>query len=246
MNNRYIFRYAAILVIIVAALLSGAAVLLGPYQQRNKDNEKMCNILNAAAIPNVSNENAQALFDKHCTQMLLLDGKGNVIDESGIAFNTNLKQELYNKEQGNEYSLPLFVINNGTQNINVIPLQGNGLWGAIWGYIAIADDCNTVVGANFDHASETPGLGAEITTEKFQQQFQGKTIMKDGQFVSIKVQKGGIITLPETDRTHAVDAISGGSITSKGVDEMINKVLSCYLPYFEKQRNSRTTNQFIQ
>ena len=243
MNNRYIFRYAAILVIIVAALLSGAAVLLGPYQQRNKDNEKMCNILNAAAIPNVSNENAQALFDKHCMQMLLLDGKGNVIDESGIAFNTNLKQELYNKEQGNEYSLPLFVINNGTQNINVIPLQGNGLWGAIWGYIAIADDCNTVVGANFDHASETPGLGAEITTEKFQQQFQGKTIMKDGQFVSIKVQKGGIITLPETDRTHAVDAISGGSITSKGVDEMINKVLSCYLPYFEKQRNSRTTNQ---
>ena len=246
MNNRYIFRYAAILVIIVAALLSGAAVLLGPYQQRNKDNEKMCNILNAAAIPNVSNENAQALFDKHCMQMLLLDGKGNVIDESGIAFNTNLKQELYNKEQGNEYSLPLFVINNGTQNINVIPLQGNGLWGAIWGYIAIADDCNTVVGANFDHASETPGLGAEITTEKFQQQFQGKTIMKDGQFVSIKVQKGGIITLPKTDRTHAVDAISGGSITSKGVDEMINKVLSCYLPYFEKQRNSRTTNQFIQ
>ena len=246
MNNRYIFRYAAILVIIVAALLSGAAVLLAPYQQRNKDNEKMCNILNAAAIPNVSNENAQALFDKHCMQMLLLDGKGNVIDESGIAFNTNLKQELYNKEQGNEYSLPLFVINNGTQNINVIPLQGNGLWGAIWGYIAIADDCNTVVGANFDHASETPGLGAEITTEKFQQQFQGKTIMKDGQFVSIKVQKGGIITLPETDRTHAVDAISGGSITSKGVDEMINKVLSCYLPYFEKQRNSRTTNQFIQ
>lgn len=246
MNNRYIFRYAAILVIIVAALLSGAAVLLGPYQQRNKDNEKMCNILNAAAIPNVSNENAQALFDKHCMQMLLLDGKGNVIDESGIAFNTNLKQELYNKEQGNEYSLPLFVINNGTQNINVIPLQGNGLWGAIWGYIAIADDCNTVVGANFDHASETPGLGAEITTEKFQQQFQGKTIMKDGQFVSIKVQKGGIITLPETDRTHAVDAISGGSITSKGVDEMINKVLSCYLPYFEKQRNSQTTNQFIQ
>ena len=246
MNNRYIFRYAAILVIIVAALLSGAAVLLEPYQQRNKDNEKMCNILNAAAIPNVSNENAQALFDKHCMQMLLLDGKGNVVDESGIAFNANLKQELYNKEQGNEYSLPLFVINNGTQNINVIPLQGNGLWGAIWGYIAIADDCNTVVGANFDHASETPGLGAEITTEKFQQQFQGKTIMKDGQFVSIKVQKGGIITLPETDRTHAVDAISGGSITSKGVDEMINKVLSCYLPYFEKQRNSRTTNQFIQ
>ena len=234
-STGYIFIYAAILIVIVATLLSVAAVVLAPFQQRNKDNEKMCNILNAAAIPNVSNDNAQALFDKHCTQMLLLDGNGNILDDSGKAFNTNLKQELYNKEQGNGYSLPLFVINNGTQNINVIPLQGNGLWGAIWGYIAIADDCNTVVGANFDHASETPGLGAEITTEKFQHQFKGKTIMKNGQFVSIKVQKGGIITLPETDREHAVDAISGGSITSKGVDEMINKVLSCYLPYFEKQ-----------
>lgn len=105
---------------------------------------------------------------------------------------------------------------------------------APFGYIAIAADGNTVLGANFDHASETPGLGGEITSEGFQKQFVGKTIMKGNKFVSIKVQKGGIASLPEADRNHAVDAITGGSITSKGVDEMIENTLQCYLPYFER------------
>lgn len=235
-NNRYIFGYAAILVIVVAALLSGAAMLLAPYQQNNKDNEKRRNILNAAAIPNVDGKNAQKLFEKHCTAMLLIDAQGNVTDRSGQAFNTDLKQELNNRQQGQPYHLPLFVINDGQRNINIVPLQGNGLWGAIWGYLAIAEDGNTIVGANFGHASETPGLGGEIATNGFQQQFAGKTLYKNGEFVSIKVQKGGIITLPESDREHAVDAITGGSITSKGVDEMIENVLRLYLPYFERNR----------
>ena len=233
-NNRYIFMYSTILVVVVAALLSVAAIYLAPFQKNNKDNEKKINILSAAGIPNVDADNAKQLFEKHCTAMLLLDDKGNVIDESGKAFDTDLKQELYNKEQSKPYGLPLFLINTDSNLAYVIPLQGNGLWGAIWGYIAIAADGNTVLGANFDHASETPGLGGEITTEAFQKQFVGKTIMQGSKFVSIKVQKGGIISLPEADRNHAVDAITGGSITSKGVDEMIQNVLQCYLPYFER------------
>ena len=233
-SNRYIFMYSTILVVVVAALLSVAAIYLAPFQKNNKDNEKKINILSAAGIPNVNADNVKQLFEKHCTLMLLLDGEGNVIDESGKAFDTDLKQELYNKEQGNHYGLPLFLINTDSNLAYVIPLQGNGLWGAIWGYIAIAADGNTVLGANFDHASETPGLGGEITTEAFQKQFVGKTIMQGSKFVSIKVQKGGIISLPEADRDHAVDAITGGSITSKGVDEMIQNVLQCYLPYFER------------
>lgn len=234
MNTRYIFRYAAILVIIVAALLSAAAMLLAPFQQQNKDNEKRKNILNAAGIELAEGENIQKCFEKHCKSMVLLDGKGNLVDKSGKAFNVNIKDELYNKEQGKEYHLPLFVINDGMRDINVIPLSGTGLWGGIWGYIAIANDGNTVVGANFDHASETPGLGGEITSSAFQSQFAGKTIRDNGVFVSIKVQKGGIMTLPEKQRAHAVDAISGGSITSKGVDEMIFNVLSLYKPYLDK------------
>lgn len=233
-SNRYIFMYSTILVVVVAALLSVAAIYLAPFQKNNKDNEKKINILSAAGISNVNAGNVKQLFEKHCTLMLLLDSEGNVIDESGKAFDTDLKQELYNKEQGKPYGLPLFLVNTGSNLAYVIPLQGNGLWGAIWGYIAIAADGNTVLGANFDHASETPGLGGEISTEAFQKQFAGKTIMQGSKFVSIKVQKGGIMSLPEADRGHAVDAITGGSITSKGVDEMIKNVLQCYLPYFER------------
>ena len=233
-SNRYIFMYATVLVVIVAALLSVAAIVLAPFQKNNKDNEKKVNILSAAGIPNVNADNAKQLFDKHCTAMFLLDGEGNITDETGKAFDADLKQELYKKAQGEPYGLPLFLIDSGNDPTYVIPLQGTGLWGAIWGYIAIAADGNTVVGANFDHASETPGLGGEITTEGFQKQFAGKTIMDNGRFVSIKVQKGGILTLPESERSHAVDAITGGSITSKGVDAMVENVLRCYLPYFER------------
>ncbi len=236
MNNGYIFRYAAILVVIVAALLSLAAVVLAPYQQRNKDNEKRKNILRAAGLADLGDNNVQQLFDKHCTRMLLLDAKGNVVDETGKAFETDMKAELYNKGQGLPYHLPLFIVEHNGHSISVVPLQGNGLWGAIWGYIAIADDGKTVTGATFDHASETPGLGGEIATDEFQRQFAGKHIMKDNAFVSVTVQKGGITSLPETDRQYAVDAISGGSITSKGVDDMIRNVLGCYLPYFQQQR----------
>src|SRR5574344_1849710 len=132
-NNGYIFRYAAILVVIVALLLSAASVLLSPLQKRNKDNEKMKNILSAAGIDKVDDDNASGLFKKHCTAMLLIDSDGNVVDQTDKAFDTDIKAELGNKQQGLPYVLPLFVISNEDRNVSVIPLQGNGLWGAIWG-----------------------------------------------------------------------------------------------------------------
>ena len=111
--------------------------------------------------------------------------------------------------------LPLYLVNG---SITVLPMKGNGLWGPIWGYLAIAPDGKTVIGAKFDHKSETPGLGGEITTEKFQNQFLGKQFMSNGRMVPIEV-----------------DAISGATKTSNGVKEMIDKTMQMYSPYFEKQ-----------
>jgi len=182
MNDRYIFRYIIILVIVVSVLLSAAAMWLQPYQRRNQENEKRINILKAAGIKDVSNDNAEALFAQHCTAQQ--DGE-----------------------------LPMYIIDNQT---TVIPMQGNGLWGPIWGYIAVAADGKTVVGAVFDHKSETPGLGAEITTEGYQKQFSGKTMVKKGETVSVEV-----------------DAIAGATRTSKGVENMIEQTLQKYIPYFE-------------
>lgn len=111
--------------------------------------------------------------------------------------------------------LPMYFVND---SITVLPMQGNGLWGSIWGYLAIASDGKTVIGVKFDHKSETPGLGGEITTEKFQSQFAGKQIFEKGRLKPVEF-----------------DAISGATKTSNGVKEMIDKTIQQYQPYFEKQ-----------
>ena len=127
------------------------------------------------------------------------------------------------------------------QKCFIIPLRGKGLWGPIWGYIALRDDINTVYGAVFAHKSETPGLGAEINQGFFQEPFRDKKIFNENnEFVSIKVIKGGA---PEGS-LHGVDGISGGTITSDGVTDMLKERVGRYLPYLEKNRpieNNDTT-----
>lgn len=194
-SNRYIFLYATVLIVVVAVLLTVTALWLQPFQDRNAKNEKRINILRAAGIPDVNKDNAAWLFEQHCTSQFLLDENGNPSDDG---------------------TLPLFVID---RQISVIPMQGNGLWGPIWGYLAIAADGKTIVGANFDHKSETPGLGGEITTEKFQSQFSGKQIMDNGSLVPIEF-----------------DAITGATKTSNGVKEMIDNILEKYAPFLDKMK----------
>lgn len=241
MKDRYIFFYITVLTVIVAILLSAAALVLQPFQQANINNEKMMNILQAANVNIEEGANVQELFDKDCVKMMLVDAKGEVVEECTNdftkfrAFSMNLKDELYKRDNGQDFVLPIIVINNGKENVNVIQLQGAGLWGPIWGYIGMSSDFQNVVGVVFDHKSETPGLGAEITTEKFRSQFQGKTIFSGGEFVSIDVVKGGVANLAADLQKHSVDAISGGTITSQGVNKMIENVLGSYLPYIEKQ-----------
>ena len=172
-SKGYIFLYSTVLVVVVAVLLSAAALWLQPYQQRNIENEKREMILSAAGVND--------------------DGKIDFIDGD----------------------LPVYIVND---SITVLPMHGNGLWGPIWGYLAISADGRTIIGATFDHKSETPGLGGEITTPKFKNQFSGKPFINDGQMVPVEV-----------------DAISGATKTSNGVKDMIDNTMQMYLPYFEKR-----------
>ena len=104
------------------------------------------------------------------------------------------------------------------------------------------EDLNTVLGAVFDHKGETPGLGAEISLGWFQERFTGKTIYEGDEFVSIKVVKGGAV---EGDM-HAVDGISGGTITSDGVTDMLQERLSRYVPFFEELRKELEVESVLQ
>ena len=113
----------------------------------------------------------------------------------------------------------------------VIPVYGAGLWGPIWGYVAVNDDGNTIYGADFSHESETPGLGARITEDAFQDQFVAKELYQDGEFKNVSVMKKG---QTPTDGSDYVDAISGATITSRGVSDMLADCLAPYEAFLKR------------
>lgn len=243
-SNGYIFRYAAIMVIIAAAVLSTAAVMLKPFQDRNVAIEKMSGILASADITVVEKTETIDLFNKYVEEAIVIDQAGIVVEsmkegskEDGTAFKLNMKKELYKKSKGDDFQLPIYLINENGKKTYVFPLRGNGLWGPIWGNIALMEDMNTVVGVTFDHQGETPGLGAEISRDFFMVQFKGKKIFdENNKLMSVMVVKGGIESKPESMWPHGVDAISGGTITSNGVSKMLKDVLECYEPYLQKEK----------
>jgi len=226
-SNAYTFIFAIIIVTIIAGLLAFTATSLKPLQDINVKAEKMQNILGTIGVTGVSREQAEGEFTKYIKEQLALKSDGSV-DVNTNAFNIGLKNEVKKDVEDQRY--PLYVAEKDGETFYVLPLYGAGLWDAIWGYVALAADKNTVVGANFDHKGETPGLGAEITTDWFQTQFTGKKILDESNnFVSITAVKGGA----KAGDTHGVDAISGGTITSNGVSNMIAERLTHYLPYFK-------------
>lgn len=226
MTNRYVFIYASVMVILVALVLSGAATLLRPLQERNMRIEKMQNILSTINIDAPRSE-AEALFAQYITVSKVVNHLGEEIE--GDAFEVELQVE--NRKELADRLLPVFVAEKEGQSYYILPIRGNGLWGPIWGYVSLESDMVTIYGANFDHASETPGLGAEIADREFQEQFPGKRIFDEaGQFSPVRVVKGGV----PPDDPHAVDGISGGTITSNGVTAMLRNGLGAYQNYFQK------------
>jgi Na+-transporting NADH:ubiquinone oxidoreductase subunit C len=243
-TNTYVFRYAAVMVIVVAAILSAAALLLKPAQDRNVAIAKMQGILSAAQVQATADD-AIELYGKFIVREKVIDPSGELVSvyadgqfESGEvrAFDIKLKEQLYNKTMGKDYILPLYEADKDGETLYIIPMEGKGLWGPIYGNVALKDDFITVAGATFSHKAETPGLGAEIDQLFFQEQFIGKRIFdENGNFTSIQVVKGGAKMLPASQQIHGVDAISGGTITSNGVTDMLKDNLESYVAYFKKQ-----------
>lgn len=247
-SNGYIFKYASIMVILVAAILSAAALLLQPAQDRNVKIEKIQDILRSAHITSTT-ANAEELYKKHITREVVVNEQGEEISvfadgqfEKGDirAFDLDVKAQLKLKRENLagtsslEPVYPLFVCQKDGDTLYIVPMYGNGLWGPVWGNIALKEDLNTVEGVTFGHKGETPGLGAEISTRDFEKQFDNKTIFNNNdEFVSIAVVKGGVDN-SNIEATHGVDAISGGTITSNGVSDMLENSIESYIAYFKK------------
>ncbi|MDR2358780.1 MAG: NADH:ubiquinone reductase (Na(+)-transporting) subunit C [Prevotellaceae bacterium] len=252
-SNTYTFLYATALVVVVATALSLTATGLKSRQQKNIEIEKKQNILlsvkKALGVDTVPDRSAyiEELYRRYIVEEYLVDAGGN--RKEGEAFTMNMKTQYdiireinasgisdeKKSELRRKLSLPVFVCRNDDGDLKyIMPVYGLGLWGAIWGYISLNGDFNTVYGAIFDHKGETPGLGAEIAFPKFFNQFEEKQLFENGQFVSIRIVKGGVTA---GDR-HGVNAISGGTITSRGVEEMLKNCLTEYKPFFEQQKTN--------
>lgn len=222
-KNSYTFTFAAVMVVVVAALLSFAATSLKPFQDKNIELEKKQSILRSIGI-DVSRDEAAEQYEEYIQDAFVLQN-GEILDNE-VAFNVDLSKQI-DKSLTERYA-PLYVAQKEDHTYYIIPLRGKGLWGPIWGYLALEDDVNTVYGAIFDHKSETPGLGAEIATPIFMDQFQGKKILnEEGEFVSIEVRKG------DAQGAYQVDGISGGTITSVGVQDMILNSVDPYIEFLK-------------
>lgn len=221
-SNGYTFGFAGVMVILVAAILSFTAISLKDRQKKNIDLEIKQNILRSIGVQ-VERSEADKAFDDYIKRSLVV--KNNQPVEGIDALSVNLADEI--KKRPEDRLNPLFVAEKEGQKFYIIPLRGKGLWGPIWGYIALMDDIETVYGVTFDHKSETPGLGAEINTAGFQSQFRNKKIMRSGEFVSIEVRKG------DASGDHQVNGISGGTITSVGVDAMLKDILANYVEFLK-------------
>jgi Na+-transporting NADH:ubiquinone oxidoreductase subunit C len=229
-SNTYTFIYAAVMVVIVATILASVAMALRPLQTRNSEIEKMQSILASVNIES-SARNAAEIYSEKIQEQYVVDIYGNVVEGSD-AFTIDLKKQSARPPE--ERLLPVYECRTDNGLKYIFPMSGSGLWGPIWGYVALNSDMNTIYGANFDHQGETPGLGAEIANESFENAFKGKKLFdKSGNFVSITITKSG----QEAPEEHSVDGISGGTITSKGLQTMISEDFKSYEEFLKKKRS---------
>jgi Na+-transporting NADH:ubiquinone oxidoreductase subunit C len=217
------------MVVIVALVLSLAHEALKDTQNSNIEIDKKLQILHSINVNSTNNE-AKAEYDKLITGVFAVDIDGNKIAgfKEEEVFNIDMKAELAKPDRDRKYPVFAATIDNETKY--VMALAGKGLWGDIWGYVSVNADGNTIYGADFGHAGETPGLGAEIATKPFSEQFIGKHLFKNGQFYSVAVVKKG---KADAERDY-VDGISGGTLTGKGLDKMLFDSLEGYGHFLKK------------
>jgi Na+-transporting NADH:ubiquinone oxidoreductase subunit C len=226
-SNSYTIVFSIILVVVVGAALAAVAVGLKPIQDANGVIKKKMDILGALGIES-TRQNANELYDQYIIEeeSIVLNAKGEKTE--GKAFDIDIQKEFRDKNiSADQRRFPLYVANIDGEKVFVLPMVGKGLWGPIWGNVAVKSDMSSIYGAKFDHKGETPGLGAEINKPFFYEQFKQESISENGAYKKIKIVKDGSGSQPGS-----VDGITGGTITSKGVEEMLDRTIQVYVTYF--------------
>lgn len=244
-STGYTFTFSIIMVVVVGAALAYTSLSLKPRQKANAADKQMIDVLGAIEVES-SRQTAKVDFTQYVVERVALDYNGNVVStktgevdskDASDPFNIDVKKDYrahkpvkgeITWDNASDLRFPLYVCDKAGEKLYVIPVVGSGLWGPIWGYVAVESNLETIYGVKFDHKTETPGLGAEIKEDFFCVKFKGKTLNSSAPY--FQVLKGG----SNTDE-HSVDGITGGTITSKGVEEMVNRTLGIYTKFFESQ-----------
>ncbi|WP_296697973.1 NADH:ubiquinone reductase (Na(+)-transporting) subunit C [Algoriphagus sp.] len=245
-SNAYIITFSVILTVVLGLLLSGTAQLLGPRQQEAIALDKKKQILGAVIsgdeIAAMSPQEVNDYYGSHIGATVVdINGK-EVTEQGGVAVSAeNVDVAKNYKKPAEERLYPVFIYHEegdaSAVKSYILPLYGAGLWDAIWGYLALDTDMNTVGGVTFAHAGETPGLGARITTPEVQARYQGKEIFDDsGELIGVQMQKGE--GKDYSSEPHKIDGMSGATITGTGVNNMVKNYLSHYKAYIESKKSS--------
>ncbi|GAA4886401.1 Na(+)-translocating NADH-quinone reductase subunit C [Flaviramulus aquimarinus] len=239
-KNSYTIIFAVAMVLVVGSLLAFTASSLRPNIDENKRMEKQQNILYAMGVNGnegtgditfVGTDKVANEFSKYIKKQLVIED--GVAKEDDTAYLIDIKKEQAKAKNGGTRRLPLFLGEKDGETFYIAPIRGKGLWDAIWGYVAL-DENMVVQGAFFDHAGETPGLGANIKQRYFMDDFNGERLLTDaGVFKGITVAKGNADPKNQIKDDYEVDALAGATITGDGVSAMIKKDLKLYLPYFK-------------
>ena len=228
-STTYTIFYSLGMAFIVGSALAVVSMALKPYQERNVKFEKISYIFKTVGFTDFNKKNADQLFHDKVKEFV---GKhdGTIVEEGhGTAFNVDVGQER--KKKPADRLLPVFVYENSKY---IVPCYGVGLWGPIWGYVALEEDLTTIAGVVFDHKSETPGLGAKIAEPEFQSKFVGrKAFDENGRYV-LRVVKAG-----RAKSDNEIDGVSGATLTTNGVDAMLREWLPLYRPLLEKIKQEK-------
>lgn len=240
MSTKQVYIFGFIMTFVVAGVLAGLRELTAPLAERNEEIFNKRAILSAVATPmkEIKSISVEDLTDAEVEEIFSNQVKQMVIDAEGqkveaVAIDVDMAAEK--KKAADERVYPIYEFDLDGKRYYVFSVIGNGLWDIIWGNIAVSDDLNTIAGVSFDHAGETPGLGAEIKDNAgWKQKFVNKQIFENGKLVGIKVRKGGALE----GNMHQVDGLSGATVTGDGVTDMIENGLSAYESFISEKRSA--------
>jgi Na+-transporting NADH:ubiquinone oxidoreductase subunit C len=241
-SNTYILVFTFIMTVVIGGILSFTSQVLAPAQKKSVELDTKQSILNAV-MQLKKEDDALAIYGKRIKSMVVdIDGnriennrKGNPIVAEDVNVLKNYKKEASIRE----YPVYEYMSETNPDEIEayILPLYGAGLWNAIYGYVALEKDLNTIKGVSFGHVQETPGLGARIASAEIQDRYRGKTIFDEqGNLVSITMLKGEKKD-PSLFGTHEVDGMSGSTLTAKGLNAMVKNYLGCYESFIKKNQH---------